>query len=725
MISLLASDKTQINLSDLEHPSNNTKSAIYTVQNNELKEPKAIPVNTNTLFFPTTLNSKLNSHLYIDRNASNSASSEFKSNLVYFYCYYTLSLLTTLTLIVLLNYSGSLSSTHFQINLICILVLVIVSCCTLVLVQRPCGLLQAQKLFLMFSYLNYSYLIVADERVLCKITGQEYKNTNQVYLNLFFVTLCPMLRFVFFDSFFYVFISTLPAVCAFLAVHLALTPYSLYSSISEVAYISIFLLIQVIETYRNDLRVKSYFWRQINEVDTNKRLANSSLEKKFETEIELVVDLCEKVKAKLKDIRKIIMYKDVKLTLKSLIVDIEKIKWKSVHYNEAKVVFDSSIDEQDREYIKQTCLVQFSNNNIEQIIRSFTDVGGSGSAQKPVKSLFVSDIDDLLPAFGINWNFDVHFIVDSVGHSIPIVSKFLFSKWTLNEILRIPDAVSIKYFESLEKLYKNNPYHNAGHASDVLHSVIYFIMNSFLQDKISSLDLLSIILAALGHDVGHPGVTNRFLINNKEDLALQYNDISVLENMHCSTIFSIMKVTGCNILDTLERSDWFTVRSLVVSMVLGTDMAKHFEILAQFRARVLGLKDLELNNFEDKKLVLTYVIKCADLGHSAKATELHVKWSYLLSQELFAQGDLEKERFQTVSMYCDRENTDVDKSQAGFLKNICVPLYETLGAFLDSKEVRESCIEQQQANVKYWVGKTNFLKSIAKINYFSENKTGE
>lgn len=724
MILPYQTDKTQINLSDLEHPSNNTKSAIYTIQNNEVKEPKTIPVNTNTLFFPTSLNSKLNSHLYIDRNTANSASNEFKSNLVYFYCYYTLSLITTLALIVMLRYSGSLSRIHFQVNLICILTLAIVSYCIVILVQRPYGLLKAQKMFLIFSYLNYSYLIVADERVLCKITGEDYKSINQVYLNLLFISLCPMLRFVFFDCFFYIFISTLPAVCAFLAVHLALSPYSLYSSISEVAYVSIFLIIQVIESYRNDLRIKCFFWRQIKEVDTNKRLKNSSEEKKFGSEIELIVDLCENVKTKLKDIRKIIMYKDIKQTIKSLILDIEKIKWKSVHYNEAKVVFDSSIDEQDKEYIKQTCLVQLS-NNIEPIIRSFTDVDGFGSTQKPSKKLFVSDIDNFLPAFGKDWNFDVHFIIDSVGHSIPIVAKFLFSKWTLNEIFKISDAVSFKYFETLEKLYKSNPYHNAGHASDVLHNLIYFIMESFLQDKISSLDLLSTIIAALGHDVSHPGVTNRFLINNKEDLALQYNDISVLENMHCSTIFNVMKISGCNILDTLERNDWFNLRSLVVCMVLGTDMAKHFEILAQFRARVLGLKDLELSNFEDKKLVLTYAIKCADLGHSAKVTELHVKWSYLLSQELFAQGDLEKERFQTVSMYCDRENTDIDKSQAGFLKNICVPLYETLGLFLNSKGVNENCIEQQQANFKYWVGKTNFLKSIAKISYFSENKTGE
>lgn len=714
-------DKTQFNLPEFEHPSHNTKSAFYSIQNNEAKELKSLPVNTNTLSFPKPLNSKLNSHLYLDRSSLGSGSTEFKSNLIYFYCYYTLSLLAALSLVVLLRHSESLSTKHFKIHLICILVLVATSAVILILVQRHTGLLMAQKLFLGLSYLSYSYFIIADERVLCKITGENYESRNQIYFNLFLVTLCPMLRYVFFDCFFYVLLSTLPAICGYLIVQLSITPFSLYSSISEVAFISIFLLIQIIETYRIDLRIKQAFWRQVIEVDTNKRLNENQKVKNFGSgsEVELIVDLCEKIKSKLKEIRKIIMYKDIKVTIKSLILDIEKIKWKSVHYNEPKVHFDSSMDEQDKEYIKQICLVPL-NLHVDTINRSFTDIEGTRSFIMPSKKLFVSDLEDLLPAFGTDWNFDIHFIIDTTGRSISIVGKFLLSRWTINEIFSIPAQVSFKYFESLEKVYKSNPYHNAGHASDVLHTFIYFIMNSSLQEKISSLDLLASIIATLGHDVGHPGVTNRFLINNKEDLALQYNDNSVLENMHCSTIFSIMKLSGCNILDTLERSDWFAVRNLILSMVLGTDMAKHFEILSQFRARALGLKDLDIINFEDKKLVLTFVIKCADLGHSAKTTDLHLKWSYLLTQELFVQGDLEKERFQTVSMYCDRESTDVDKSQAGFLKNICIPLYESFGLYLSSENVNENCIEQQQVNLKHWLGKANFLKSMAKVNFLGE-----
>ena len=71
--------------------------------------------------------------------------------------------------------------------------------------------------------------------------------------------------------------------------------------------------------------------------------------------------------------------------------------------------------------------------------------------------------------------------------------------------------------------------------------MLYFIYNSNLIENLSDLDNLSIVIAAISHDVGHPGVNNRFLINNREALALTYNDYSVLENMHACVCFEVMK----------------------------------------------------------------------------------------------------------------------------------------------------------------------------------------
>ena len=242
--------------------------------------------------------------------------------------------------------------------------------------------------------------------------------------------------------------------------------------------------------------------------------------------------------------------------------------------------------------------------------------------------------------------------------------------------------------------------------------------------KLNTLETLGSILACLGHDVAHPGVTNRFLVNIKDDLALHYNDNSVLENMHCATIYSLMQKSGCDLLSSLGQEDWFHVRNIVIGMVLATDMSKHFEFIGQFRARVIKLRDMEISELEDKTLAMSMGIKCADLGHSAKSLDLHKKWAALVCDELFAQGDLEKDKFLPVSMYCDRDNTDIDKSQAGFLKNICMPLFEVWGLYLNSECIENACFKQLISNQKYWDDRGKLRRSTLKTGWLESSPGG-
>ena len=141
--------------------------------------------------------------------------------------------------------------------------------------------------------------------------------------------------------------------------------------------------------------------------------------------------------------------------------------------------------------------------------------------------------------------------------------------------------------------------------------------------ELSDLDNLSIIMASLCHDVGHPGVNNRFLVNNREPIAMTYNDISVLENMHSSVTFEIMTEQDKNLLENLSTENWMYVRKLIIEMILETDMSKHFVSLGKFRARTLNSEDFKLSNIDDKMMLLKIGLKCADIGHSAKEWSMH------------------------------------------------------------------------------------------------------
>lgn len=68
-------------------------------------------------------------------------------------------------------------------------------------------------------------------------------------------------------------------------------------------------------------------------------------------------------------------------------------------------------------------------------------------------------------------------------------------------------------------------------------------------------------IGALAHDLGHPGVTNTFLVSTRNQLALTYNDASCLENFHVASLYDICKNPETDIMCKLESHEWHLVRN--------------------------------------------------------------------------------------------------------------------------------------------------------------------
>ena len=68
------------------------------------------------------------------------------------------------------------------------------------------------------------------------------------------------------------------------------------------------------------------------------------------------------------------------------------------------------------------------------------------------------------------------------------------------------------------------------------------LSSTALEEVFTPLEILAAILASSIHDVDHPGVTNQFLVNTEAELALIYNDESVLENHHLAVAFKLIQV---------------------------------------------------------------------------------------------------------------------------------------------------------------------------------------
>ena len=87
-----------------------------------------------------------------------------------------------------------------------------------------------------------------------------------------------------------------------------------------------------------------------------------------------------------------------------------------------------------------------------------------------------------------------------------------------------------------------------------------------------------------------------------------------------------------------------------------------------------GVEDMDLDSEDVRISVLTMAIKCSDIGHPSKKKHLHRQWTELISEEMFRQGDLERERGLEISNLCDRNNKNIPKSQKGFIGFFVKPL---------------------------------------------------
>lgn len=94
--------------------------------------------------------------------------------------------------------------------------------------------------------------------------------------------------------------------------------------------------------------------------------------------------------------------------------------------------------------------------------------------------------------------------------------------------------------------------------------------------------MLATIFASAIHDVDHPGLTNQYLINTSSELALMYNDESVLENHHLAVAFKLLQEDGCDIFASLTQKQRLTLRRMVIDMVISnnlTDLSFFFKTL--------------------------------------------------------------------------------------------------------------------------------------------------
>ncbi|XP_049732819.1 cAMP-specific 3',5'-cyclic phosphodiesterase 4A isoform X5 [Elephas maximus indicus] len=297
------------------------------------------------------------------------------------------------------------------------------------------------------------------------------------------------------------------------------------------------------------------------------------------------------------------------------------------------------------------------------------------------------------------WGLNIFRVSDYAGgRSLSCIIYTIFQERDLLKKFRIPVDTMVTYMLTLEDHYHADvAYHNSLHAADVLQSTHVLLATPALDAVFTDLEILAALFAAAIHDVDHPGVSNQFLINTNSELALMYNDESVLENHHLAVGFKLLQDDNCDIFQNLSKRQRQSLRKMVIDMVLATDMSKHMTLLADLKTMVETKKVtssgvLLLDNYSDRIQVLRNMVHCADLSNPTKPLELYRQWTDRIMAEFFQQGDRERERGMEISPMCDKHTASVEKSQVGFIDYIVHPLWETWADLVhpDAQEILDT-----------------------------------
>ncbi|XP_064105457.1 cGMP-specific 3',5'-cyclic phosphodiesterase-like [Macrobrachium nipponense] len=257
--------------------------------------------------------------------------------------------------------------------------------------------------------------------------------------------------------------------------------------------------------------------------------------------------------------------------------------------------------------------------------------------------------------------------------------------------------VLCRWLLSVKKNYRPVKYHNWRHAITVAQTMFAMLKTGKLEQFMTDLEMLGLLVACLCHDLDHRGTNNSFQTKTDSPLAILYST-STMEHHHFDQCVMILSQDSNNIFQSLDAESYRKVMTLLENAILSTDMAMYFKKKNSF----LELSDngeFDWQSDEKKQLLCGMMMTACDVSAIAKPWEIQHKTAKLVADEFFEQGDLERLQLNEQPMaMMDREKKDeLPKMQVGFIEAICLPLYKALSeSFPWVKPLYDGCARNRE-----------------------------
>ena len=250
--------------------------------------------------------------------------------------------------------------------------------------------------------------------------------------------------------------------------------------------------------------------------------------------------------------------------------------------------------------------------------------------------------------------------------------------------------------------HRDNAFHNSWHVTDVLHAVSVLLATApgALTTRLPPEDVLSLLLAALCHDLDHPGLSNGYCRASNHVLAAQHGTISVLEKHHASVAATLLhSPAGIALLAPCPAAVRDRVLDLVPRLILATDIELNASYCAAF-ADAVAAEDPSCGWVDDlakREAFLSMVLKVADISNVAKPWPLALRWAELLKVEHLLLAERERQAGLPPTAFLSAPMAGMCK---GFILGLAGPMIRSLGAALPW--VTKVAVPLMEANVEHW-----------------------
>ena len=246
------------------------------------------------------------------------------------------------------------------------------------------------------------------------------------------------------------------------------------------------------------------------------------------------------------------------------------------------------------------------------------------------------------------------------------------------ENCKIPEEKLMTWSGAVHKGYRENPFHNFYHGFGVYQMCFHQLSLIDTFSSLSATEGFGLLVASLCHDLDHPGVTNGYLIRQQDDLALRYNDVSVLENHHASVACTILRKAETNISGGLEKVEQGVFRKTIIKCILATDMAHH-QGLCHKLIGCHSSEEFQSTVSEDTQFLMNVCVHAADLSAQVLQWETARRWEECICKEFVAQAAKETEMGLTPEPFMQFKMEDMKlrgKLQRDFVDFVLRPLWE-------------------------------------------------